>query len=1110
MKKLFSFFLALIASTGTMFAEGGMCGENLTWDLTGSVLTISGTGAMADYNGESSEEVPWYSYQLSITEVSIENSVTSIGNYAFSYCSNLTSIEIPNSVTSIGEYAFWACFNLTNVTIPNSVTSIGNDAFDGCALTSLTIPNSVTNIGNDAFSYCTNLTSITIPNSVTSIGYSAFSGCSGLTSIIVEKGNTKYDSRNDCNAIIETGTNILVSGCKNTIIPNSVTSIGYEAFYGCSGLTSIEIPNSVTSIGNDAFLDCSGLTSVTIPNSVTSIGHEAFRYCSNLMSIEIPNSVTSIGYSAFSDCPGLTSVVIPNSVTSIGSSAFSNCKGLTSIEIPNSVTSIGSSAFSDCSGLTSIEIPNSVTSIGSSAFYGCSGLTSIANYAVTPQNIYSNVFYNVDKSSCKLYVPYSSIDAYQSADGWKEFTNILPIPSTGPCIIASGTCGAQGDNLTWELSCDSVLTIDGNGKMDNFYSYGSAPWYQYRNIIKMVQTNEGITSIGNYAFWGLNQAKSIQLASTIDTIGRNSVEDCFSLTSLIVPQGVKLIGYDAFHIGSSLLAVEWCATQCYFDKISSGRLLSDCSSLQTISIASNVQSLPNYMFDYISNLTINSYAIIPPAATTQTFERVDKSASVVYVPAGSVEAYKSADGWKEFTNIQAISSADKHTISITATNGHVEGSGEYDAGTSVTLTAVPDEGYVFDHWSDGNIDNPRTIVLTQDTAFTAEFALYVNEEESYLENNPTIASAEQDFDIVGTSYTIPGLFNAGHGGIQSGDMPDKGVKFRISRASTVDALKENAIDFKVNFGYVINSITLIGVTNTADVAAAISGVFVDGIKYMGTFDNTLPAKGGGTSSNVVIAGINAKSSIIFTFNRGTVTQANICYKISYTIDTNPVVRFLDWNGNMLSEQIVETGQSAIAPSSPSREGYTFIGWDKDFSNITEDLVVTAQYKINRFYVQFLDWDNTILKADSVDWNTTAIAPANPSREGYDFLGWDKEFGSVTSDLVVNAQYEYGRTTNYSMTFVNGQNSEEIFDEIVTIKVPAVPAITGFTFLKWEIVSGDLADGFVIQAVYTANTPTEAPAVYTNPTNPAQKLIRNGNVYILTDDKTYTVTGQEVR
>ena len=315
----------------------------------------------------------------SVTFGGISYPVTSIGDYAFSYCTGLTSVTIPNSVTSIGNYAFDSCSGLTSVTIPNSVTSIGNYAFDSCS----------------------GLTSVTIPNSVTSIGYNAFRGCSGLTSIKVESGNSVYDLRENCNAIIETATNTLISGCKNTIIPNSVTSIGYYAFSGCSGLTSITIPNSITSIGNGAFEYCSGLTSVTIPNSVTSIGDVAFYGCS-----------------------GLTIVTIGNSVTSIGISAFYDCSGLTSVTIGNSVTSIGEGAFFGCSGLTSLTIPNSVTSIGDVAFWGCYDLTRIDAYP-NPEKVGTgaDAFDGVPKDGT-LHVLPKYLSAYQTASQWKNFTNI--------------------------------------------------------------------------------------------------------------------------------------------------------------------------------------------------------------------------------------------------------------------------------------------------------------------------------------------------------------------------------------------------------------------------------------------------------------------------------------------------------------------------------------------------------------------------------------------------------------------------------------------------------------------------------------------------------------
>ena len=235
---------------------------------------------------------------------------------------NQSTFDIPETVTSEG--------------IKFRVTEIGDWAFQsGENIASITIPNSVTNIGWDAFYDCKSLASITIPNSVTSIGNNAFYGCSSLTAIMVDANNMVYDSRENSHAIIETATNCLIRGCQNTVIPDSVTTIGDWAFGACKSLTSITIPDSVTSIRDYAFASCDALTSITIPNSVTSIGSRAFSGCKALTSITIPNSVTSIGNDAFRFCKSLTSITIPNSVTSIGESAFDSCDKLTSVTIEN-------------------------------------------------------------------------------------------------------------------------------------------------------------------------------------------------------------------------------------------------------------------------------------------------------------------------------------------------------------------------------------------------------------------------------------------------------------------------------------------------------------------------------------------------------------------------------------------------------------------------------------------------------------------------------------------------------------------------------------------------------------------------------------------------------
>ena len=298
----------------------------------------------------------------------IPDSVTDIGDYAFSHCSSLSNIVIPDSVTAIGDGAFWGCSSLSNIVIPDSVTAIGDGAFWGCSsLSNIVIPDSVTAIGDFAFSDCSSLSNIVIPNSVISIGDYAFYGCSSLSKIVIPNSVTSIGDYvfSDCSSL------------SKIVIPNSVTSIGDYAFRGCSSLSNIVIPDSVTAIGDFAFSDCSSLPNIVIPNSVISIGDYAFWGCRSLSKIVIPDSVTKIRDYAFEYCSSLSKIVIPDSVTAIGDFAFSGCRSLSNIVIPDSVTAIGDFAFSGCSSLSKIVIPDSVTVIGKCAFSDCSSLSNI-------------------------------------------------------------------------------------------------------------------------------------------------------------------------------------------------------------------------------------------------------------------------------------------------------------------------------------------------------------------------------------------------------------------------------------------------------------------------------------------------------------------------------------------------------------------------------------------------------------------------------------------------------------------------------------------------------------------------------------------------------------
>jgi|GEM_PF-2449110 len=452
-----------------------------------------------------------------LTEYNIPNSVTNIGQSAFSSCgptflssrgNSLQNIVIPNSVTSIGYSAFRYCDSLTSVTIGNSVTSIGNYAFENCdSLTSVTIGNSVTAIGNSAFCGCDSLTSVTIPDSVTRIDTHAFSACESLTSITVSASN-KYYSSDSYGVLFNKGkTKLIQYPIGNTrtsyLVPDSVTTIGSSAFLDCESLTSVTIGNSVTAIDWYAFCDCTSLTSVTIPDSVTTIGYRAFDDCDSLKDVYYTGTQAewkkiSIG----SENEDLTSATIHfkdvdysgkcgnnltwtlNKSTGVlnitGTGAmidwsyaeapwYSYRSYIKSVNIGNSVTTIGNYAFCDCTSLTSVTIGNSVTTIGERAFEDCYSLTSVT------------------------------------------------IP-------------------------DSVKTI------------------------------------GGVAFYGCYSLTSVTIGNSVTTINDGAFCGCYSLTNVTIPDSVTSIVYGAFCSCDSLTDVYYTGTQEQWNKISIGSLNEDLTS----------------------------------------------------------------------------------------------------------------------------------------------------------------------------------------------------------------------------------------------------------------------------------------------------------------------------------------------------------------------------------------------------------------------------------------------------------------------------------------------------------------------------------------------------
>ena len=539
----------------------GSCGDEITWsfDKETGTLTFVGNGVLA-----SSDYMAW---NRKVNKVVVGEGITAIGSQAFENFSVLKEIEIPGTVTSIGNHAFEYCRVLKSLEFPEKLTEIGSYAFRDCdILENFEFPSCLLTIRDRAFAGCDALTSIEIPGSVTSIGLDAFAACDALEGIVVAEGNTVYDSRENCNAIIETATNTLVIGCKNTTVPADITTIASRAFYDCDGLTNMELPAGLTSLGSYSFYDCDGLTSIEIPESVTSIGDFAFFGCGALQTV-VSNCIVApeLGIYAFNNMSSSAVLCYPAccdytawegffaSTEAVGTVQEGTCGenltwyfnegigllrisgtgvmydydnesspqpwrtlGVNTVLMDEGVENIGNYAFYNCTALTRIEIPEGVTSIGDYTFYNCSSLTSIEIPATVTRIGISASYLNY----APVFSGCSSLAAVHINDlaAW--------------CRIDFGDAGYATANPL-------------------FYAHNL---YLNGKLITELVIPDEITEIKPFTFGGAG-ITSVTIHENVTEIGQDAFKRCTALSNVVIPDGVTIIGKGAFYYCTALESV---------------------------------------------------------------------------------------------------------------------------------------------------------------------------------------------------------------------------------------------------------------------------------------------------------------------------------------------------------------------------------------------------------------------------------------------------------------------------------------------------------------------------------------------------------------------------
>lgn len=904
------------------------------------------------------------------------------------------------------------------------------------------------------------------------LNYASLSGDVNIASYVPEIGEITTIGYN---AFRTSGDGNMI----NVILPSTIKTIEYRAFFQAEKLYSIQLNEGLESMGEYVFYDCKSLTSVYFPSTLKVIPGAAFLLCTSLPAVALSGGQEHIGDRAFMQCKTLQSVKgrgglnRNNNIKTIGISAFNGCTSLSDMHFSSQLTSIGSYAFKDCTKLENIELPSSLFTIGEFAFAN-SGLKTLTVNWTTPPSIQANVFDGINLGLCTLYVPKGTKKAYQNAEVWKKFGQILepgeepaePI-TTGEKKIGNFYYDLHEDltatilrhddykNLSGAIVVPAMVNYGGYtytvNKMENGLFYecsqltevtlpntiteiASRAFYKCSSLTK-VKLPSALTIIGQYTFAYCTALQTISLPATVTEMGNCVFYGCSSLTSVSVPSGVKEILSSCFENCSNLTSVTLPEGLTNI----SNNVFAGCTALRTITLPASLTNVGQHLFKRSTNMeSICSLNETPPSAQPTTFAEMPVSTCILYVPKGCKDAYKSATGWEKISNIreQGVNERIKYgklyyqlsedgtayvTYETQDANNYKDLSGEITVESKInykglnykvnsvgkhalrnckgiTKVNLPlNMDYILDSAFHNcsaleQINLPKTMIILYSTAF----------KDTKLFNDNVDADGAVYYD---------GCMLWGPDKSYEGDYVVKGGTRLVATHVFDSRDKISTLTFPEGLQCLcmsaVVSLLSMKTINLPSTLYYIDEAFCSFCKQLTAIYNYSESP---VKLSTAFSLVNKKNCTLYV-PKGCKTA----YEEADVWGGFPIVEmtgiynvtFVDFDGFVLKTEKVAEGENAHAPVAPEVEGYDFIGWDVDFTNVQSDLTVRALYERQQFTVRFLDGfnNNALIDEQQVEWALSAEAPEPPVHEGYHFTGWDMEFDIVMNDLDVIALYE---------------------------------------------------------------------------------------------------------